>query len=98
MFIINLTYQKNLDEVEHHLPEHIAFLDTYYATGHFICSGRKNPRTGGVILAHNTDWDGIHAIIQEDPFYRHNIAEYEIIEMIPTKFDARLKQFFTAQS
>lgn len=41
MFIINLTYQKNLTEVEKHLEAHIQFLDTYYASGHFIASGRK---------------------------------------------------------
>lgn len=36
MFIINLTYQKNLTEVEKHLEAHIQFLDTYYASGYFI--------------------------------------------------------------
>ncbi len=50
MFIANLTYIKPLSEVEKYLEEHIAFLDKYYASGKFICSGRKNPRTGGVIF------------------------------------------------
>lgn len=95
MFIITLTYQKNLDEVERHLADHISFLDKYYASGHFICSGRKNPRTGGVILAHRTNREDIKRIIQEDPFYQHQTASYEIIEMIPTKFDKHLKDLFT---
>ena len=54
MFIIDLTYKKDLVEVEKYLPEHISFLDKYYASGHFIASGRKNPRIGGIILV-NTD-------------------------------------------
>ena len=45
MFIVNLTYIKSLDEVEKHLEKHIDFLNQYYTKGHFIASGRKNPRT-----------------------------------------------------
>ena len=50
MFIVNLTYIKSLDEVEKHLEKHIDFLNQYYTKGLFIASGRKNPRTGGIIL------------------------------------------------
>ena len=50
MFIVNLTYIKPLDEVEKFLEKHIDFLNQYYTKGHFIASGRKNPRTGGIIL------------------------------------------------
>ncbi|WP_195914918.1 YciI family protein [Streptococcus mutans] len=85
MFIINLTYQKNLIEVEKHLEAHIQFLDTYYASGHFIASGRKNPRTGGIILAKAADLAEIERIISEDPFKINEIANYDIIEFCPTK-------------
>ena len=50
MYIVNLNYIKEVSEVEKHLEEHIKFLEKYYEMGKFICSGRKNPRTGGVIL------------------------------------------------
>ena len=50
MFIVNLTYIKPLDTVEKFLEKHIDFLNQYYTKGHFIASGRKNPRTGGIIL------------------------------------------------
>ena len=50
MFIVNLTYIKPLDKVEKFLEKHIDFLNQYYTKGHFIASGRKNPRTGGIIL------------------------------------------------
>ena len=45
MFIVNLTYIKPLDTVEKFLEKHIDFLNQYYTKGHFIASGRKNPRT-----------------------------------------------------
>lgn len=85
MFILNLTYKKNLDEVEKFLGEHILYLNKYYASGNFICSGRKNPRNGGIILCLANDIALVEKLIQEDPFKREGIADYEIIEFSPTK-------------
>ena len=93
MFIASLTYVKPLQEVERHLEEHIAFLDKYYKAGKFICSGRKNPRTGGIIVFNTKDEAEMKAIISEDPFYRNEIAEYEIIEFYPSKYAADFKAF-----
>ena len=50
MYIIILTYQKDLSEVEKHLESHRAYLDKHYASGHFVASGAQIPRKGGVIL------------------------------------------------
>ncbi|MFA6630592.1 MAG: YciI family protein, partial [Sulfuricurvum sp.] len=55
-----------------------------YALGHFLASGRKVPRTGGVILARGASCEEIEAIVTLDPFYRHGVAEYEITEFSPT--------------
>ena len=32
-------------------------------------------------------------IMKEDPFYKNEIAEYEFIEFIPTKFDEKFAYF-----
>lgn len=93
MFIISLTYKRPMEDVEKHIPEHIAFLDKYYAVNKFVFSGRKNPRTGGVILANNVSEIEINLIIKEDPFHKNEIADYEIIEFIPTKYDKRFELF-----
>ena len=84
MFIVSLTYIKPLEEVDALLEEHVAYLKEQYALGHFLASGRKVPRTGGVILARGASRDKIETIITLDPFYRHSVAEYELIEFIPT--------------
>ncbi|MGL6016446.1 MAG: YciI family protein, partial [Selenomonadaceae bacterium] len=55
MFILNLTYCKPIAEVETYLAEHVAYLDKYYQTGKFICSGRKEPRIGGIIICRAHD-------------------------------------------
>lgn len=85
MLIIELTYKKSLDEVNNLLEEHRNFLDKYYSQGLFVASGPKNPRDSGVILA-LSDKETIDKVIQEDPFYQHNIADYEFIQFEPTKY------------
>ncbi|EHN14639.1 YciI family protein [Clostridium sporogenes] len=93
MFIVNLTYVKPLEEVEKHLADHIKFLDKYYASNNFICSGRKNPRVGGIILCNAKNTEEIKEIISEDPFSKNNIANYEIVEFQPTKYVKSFKEF-----
>jgi uncharacterized protein YciI len=93
MVIISLTYKKPIEEVENYIKEHIVFLEKYYSQNKFVFSGRKDPRTGGVILANNVTAIEVNEIIKEDPFYKHQIADYEITEFIPTKYDQRFAPF-----
>jgi uncharacterized protein YciI len=93
MFILNLTYIKPIMEVEKYLPNHIAFLEKYYKAQKFICSGRKNPRTGGIILCNAQDINEVNRLLREDPFYKEKIASYEIIEFLPVKYADDFKPF-----
>ena len=85
MFIFSLTYVKPLSEVERLLPAHIQFLDEHYKKHLFMCSGRKIPRTGGIILCNCADMAEAKAIMEKDPFYKEGIAQYDIIEFVPSK-------------
>lgn len=85
IFIFHLTYVKPLSEVERLLPAHIQFLDEHYKKHFFVCSGRKIPRTGGIILCNCANIAEANAIMEKDPFYKEGAAQYEIIEFIPTK-------------
>jgi uncharacterized protein YciI len=85
MFVVSISYTVELSEVDPHIEAHIAYLEKYYAAGSFIASGRKVPRTGGVILAQAESKIALERILQEDPFSQANIARYEITEFIPTK-------------
>ena len=85
MFVVSLTYKVELSEVDKHINDHVAYLETYYAKGNFIASGRKVPRTGGVILAQAESKEVLNAILQEDPFFKADVANYEITEFVPSK-------------
>ena len=84
MFIVSLTYKRPLEEVYRHLDAHVAYLKQEYANGSFIASGRKVPRTGGIILCNSKTWDELEAILANDPFNKAGIAEYDIMEFIPS--------------
>ncbi len=84
MFIVNLSYIKPLDTVDKHLPEHLDFLRQQYSKGIFVASGRKVPRTGGVILARGKSRKELLKILEADPFIQAGIADYEITQFTPS--------------
>lgn len=75
------------------IPAHLEYLDRYYQLDKFILSGRKSPRTGGVILCQAKDKDEVWAIIAEDPFYLEQVADYDVLEFLPTKAAVGLTRF-----
>lgn len=80
MFVIELIYKAPLEDVDAQMPAHVRFLKKYYASGHFLVSGRKIPRDGGIILAVGTSREEIEAIVEEDPFVTSGLAEHRIVE------------------
>ncbi|KAA1239840.1 YciI family protein [Aquimarina sp. RZ0] len=85
MFIINLTYKTELEKIDQFLNEHIEFLNEQYELGHFLASGRKIPRTGGIILSNVKLQSELEKIIEKDPFKKNELADYELTEFVPTK-------------
>jgi uncharacterized protein YciI len=80
MFVIELVYKVDLAKIDAHMTAHVRFLKKYYASGHFLVSGRKIPRDGGIILAVGKSRSEIEQIIKEDPFHSHGLAEFRVIE------------------
>jgi uncharacterized protein YciI len=80
MLILSLTYLKGNDEVDKHIEPHMAWVKEGYAKGWFLASGRKVPRTGGIIFARG-DRAELEAYIAADPFTVHGVAVYDITEI-----------------
>ncbi|QWW67203.1 YciI family protein [Rhizobium sp. WYJ-E13] len=83
MFILSLTYVKPNEEADRHMEPHMAWVKEGYARGWFLASGRKVPRTGGVILAVG-DRALIETYVASDPFIIHGVAEYDVTEVALT--------------
>lgn len=80
MFVIELLYTAGLDAIDAHMTEHVRFLKKHYASGHFVLSGRKIPRDGGIIMATGANRQEIETIVREDPFCKKGLAEFRVIE------------------
>jgi uncharacterized protein YciI len=80
MFVIELIYKATLAEIDAAMSEHVRFLRKYYAAGHFLISGRKIPRDGGIIIAVAGSREQIEDIARRDPFYTRGLADIRIIE------------------
>ncbi|WP_424981216.1 YciI family protein [Maritalea sp. S77] len=85
LFVIDLSYKVKLEQIEPHLESHQSFLDQHYAAGHFLASGAKVPRDGGVILATASSKAAVQNFIEQDPFHIHQLADYTITEFVPSK-------------
>ncbi len=96
VFALLVDYVAPLDEVDALLDKHVSYLDRLYADGTFLLSGRQVPRTGGFILAAAEDRATIEALTAQDPFVRSGVAEYRIVQILPTKAE-RLMQSVLAE-
>ncbi|RWR01785.1 hypothetical protein ED28_12240 [[Pantoea] beijingensis] len=83
MYIVYLNYHRPVDEVEALLEPHIQWLERYFEAGVFLAAGRKDPRTGGMLMAKDIDRDRLDAILAEDPFVA--VAHYEVTKVNVTR-------------
>lgn len=95
MYVVLLNYIRPLPVVDHFVEEHRGFLERGYASGHFLLSGRSEPRTGGVLLVAARSRNDVENIVRDDPFHREGIAEYEIIEFLPSMAAEPFSTFVT---
>lgn len=80
MFVVELIYKADLEAIDAAMKAHVAFLERGYAAGHFLISGRKIPRDGGIILVAGLERAAVETLMHEDPFVSRGLAELRIIE------------------
>jgi uncharacterized protein YciI len=93
MFVITLQYIVPLEELDAHMNAHVRFLQKYYQANVFVASGRQVPRTGGIILALAKSKAELQEIIEEDPFYTHQLADFTITEFLTSQSHPEFKAF-----
>ena len=79
LFIINLTYKKDIAAIDELMKVHVTYLRKYYKLNKFIVSGRQVPRKGGIILCYAGSVKEVESIVEEDPFVQQGAATYKII-------------------
>ena len=95
MFVAIITYKKPREEVERHMEMHHHFLYDLYDEGCVVASGPMGDGRGGVILFRSPDLTTAENLLHNDPFYIHDIANYELIEFKPEEIRfEELREFF----
>lgn len=84
LYIVSVTYTVPLELIDRYLEAHNSFLKKYYDEKIFVVSGRKEPRTGGIIIAKAENMSIVKNILKEDIFYQKEFAKYDITEVKPT--------------
>lgn len=82
-----------MEAIDLQLENHVAYLKEQYTLGHFEASGRKVPRTGGVILSQISSREELDKVLALDPFYQSDLADYEVIEFVPSMTSEAFKDF-----
>ena len=76
--VVMLRYTAPLEAIDAAMGEHIAWLREAYANELVLASGRRAPRTGGVIVMRG-DAARVEALVATDPFVRGGLAEAEVV-------------------
>lgn len=92
LFIIDLSYKAPLEKLDEAMKAHVKFLDEHYESGHFIASGRKVPRTGGIILATAVSKTEVESWMKSDPFYKLDLTDFIVTEFLTSKAHPLLKE------
>jgi uncharacterized protein YciI len=97
MFLLELTYTADISEIDAAMKAHMRWLNAQYAAGHFLVSGRKIPRDGGVILATGLSRAAVEALAAEDPFVAKGLATVRVVEFRASQRTKDVKRWENAE-
>jgi len=85
MYLLNVSYTSQPENVQQHAQTHSAWVTKYIESGVFLFAGPKKSKLGGVLLAKSMDKSALMEILQEDSYVQNDLVEYQIID-----FDCKL--------
>jgi uncharacterized protein YciI len=91
MFLINMTFVKELSEVDLFTDSHREYMAKQYETGNMLFGGRKVPREGGIIVSKHNTLDDLMQVMENDPFIINKVATFDILEFEPVMRAEQLK-------
>jgi len=85
MYLMISTYLAPLDKVDEVRDEHLDFIGGLERAGVLVSAGRQDPPRGGVILLEVDTEAEARALLADDPYVRHGVAEYAATGWQPTR-------------
>ena len=90
MFIVLLKFSDNKDKASQFMEGHKEWIKRGFDDGVFLLAGSLQPNLGGGIVSHNTSLSDLQSRVNTDPFVAEKVVIAEILEITPSKADARL--------
>lgn len=91
MFVVLLRFSDNKGQAGQLMQDHKDWLARGFDDGVFLMAGSLQPGLGGAVLAHNTSLAELEGRVAEDPFVAEKVVSAEILEIAPSRADARLE-------
>ena len=90
MFVVTLRFSANKAQAGQHMDGHREWLERGFDDGVFLLAGSLQSNRGGGIVAHNTSLADLESRVDADPFVAEDVVTAEILEIEPSRADARL--------
>ena len=90
MFVVLLKFSDNKGKASQFMEGHKDWIKRGFDDGVFLLVGSLQPNSGGGIVAHNTSLPDLQSRVNNDPFVVESVVNAEILEITPSKADARL--------
>ena len=90
MFIVLLKFSDNKAKAGQFMEGHKEWIKRGFDDGVFLLSGSLQPNLGGGVVAHNTSLSDLQGRVNTDPFVAEKVVTAEILEITPSRADARL--------
>jgi uncharacterized protein YciI len=93
-FVVEAKYLVPFERIKGTIPKHRDFLQQGYDKGLFLCSGPKEPPTGGFLLARAETKEELEALFENEPFNRAKLASFTFTEFQPVKRQSWAEHWF----
>lgn len=91
LFVVLMHYTQPLADVDKVRADHYTHLERYASSGTMLAWARRDPPTGGVLVAAAPDRPTLERILAEDPYVRAGVAQPEIVEFSETNVRIKLR-------
>lgn len=83
LFAVLIHYTRPLPEVDAIRAAHIAHIENAAARGIITAWARRDPPSGGVLIASAPDRAALDAVLAEDPYVKAGVATPEVVSFRP---------------
>ena len=90
MFVVLLEFSDNKDKAGQFMDGHKKWIKRGFDDGVFLMAGSLQPNRGGAILAQDSSLPELQSRVEADPFVAEKVVKAEILEITPSRADARL--------